>query len=150
MAHETRLESRLTRWVARASTPRGAAVVIATVSTSLTIIAGLLMTVSDRDQFPTLGSGLWWAVQTVTTVGYGDHVPESPLGQITASVVMLLGISFITVVTASITSAFVTHLRRESDSDTAGAIARLNEINERLDRIEAALDGRSSRTTPPA
>lgn len=117
--------------------------VIATVSTTITILAGILMTVFDRAEFPTVGSGLWWAVQTVTTVGYGDHVPETLFGQLTASVVMLLGIGFITVVTASITSAFVTHLRKASDSDTAHAVARLDEINERLDRIEAALDRRS-------
>ena len=56
---------------------------------------------------------MWWAVQTVTTVGYGDHVPETALGQILAAVVMLLGIGFVTVITASITGAFVARSRRE-------------------------------------
>ena len=57
---------------------------------------------------------MWWAVQTVTTVGYGDARPRRPtLGQILAAVVMLLGIGFVTVITASITGAFVARSRRE-------------------------------------
>ncbi|HEY5873151.1 MAG TPA: potassium channel family protein, partial [Gaiellaceae bacterium] len=82
MADDTRFERRLERVLARATTPRGAGVVIATVTTSITVAAGLLMTAVDRDNFPSLGSGLWWAVQTVTTVGYGDDVPKTVAGQL--------------------------------------------------------------------
>jgi len=104
MATQTRIERWLDRQLARTRSPRQAAVVIAVVSTSITVLAGLLMTVVDRGNFPSLGSGLWWAVQTVTTVGYGDHVPTTLGGQLLAAVVMLLGIGFITVITAAITS----------------------------------------------
>jgi voltage-gated potassium channel len=135
----------LNRWVARASSPRGAAVVIASVSTTITVAAGLLMTVIDQKDFPSLGSGLWWAVQTVTTVGYGDHVPETTAGQIVAALVMLLGIGFITIITASITSTFVTRLNRQQGSagDGAPSAEQLQRIDERLERIEAALRKRS-------
>jgi voltage-gated potassium channel len=80
-------------------------------------------------------------VQTVTTVGYGDHVPETNLGQIMAAATMLLGIGFITVITASITGAFVARSRREQHlEDPARASAEdLRQIIERLERIEAAL-----------
>ena len=61
---ETRLERWLERWVARAVTPRGAAIVIASATIAITFITGTLMTVLDRDNYPTVGSGLWWAVQT--------------------------------------------------------------------------------------
>lgn len=140
---ETRVERRMDRWLARAATPRGAATVIASVTTVITIGAGLLMTAIDHDRYPTLGSGLWWAVQTVTTVGYGDRVPESPSGQIVAALVMLLGISFVTVITAAITSAFITRRQGEVRSEAAADDERLRRIEERLERIEAALRDRS-------
>ena len=111
MADESRLERRLGRAVARATTPRGATVVIATVATVITVGAGLLMTLVDGENFPSIGSGLWWAVQTVTTVGYGDDVPTNLTGRLVAVLVMLLGIAFLTVITASITSTFVSRSR---------------------------------------
>lgn len=144
MARETRVEQRFDRALAHAKSVRGAAIVIAAVSTSITIVAGAMMTVADHDNFPSLGSGLWWAVQTVTTVGYGDHVPTTLSGQLIAAVVMLAGIGFITVITAAITSSFVSRSRLEaavSDPGTPTA-EELREINGRLERIEAALNRR--------
>ena len=52
MGGETRFERRVNRWIDRATTPRGAAVVIAVVTTVTTVVAGLLMTVIDHDSFP--------------------------------------------------------------------------------------------------
>jgi voltage-gated potassium channel len=145
MIEESRIERRLDRSLARASTPRGAAVLIASVTTSITVAAGLLMTVIDKDGFPSIGSGLWWAVQTVTTVGYGDHVPVTVAGRIVAAVVMLLGIGFVTVITASITGSFVARSRSEQPSagNDATSAEQLRKIDERLERIEAALNQRS-------
>ena len=141
--NESRIERRLDGWIARAQSPRSAAIVIATVTTLTTLAAGLLMTVVDRDGFPSIGSGLWWAIQTVTTVGYGDDVPETPWGRLVASVVMLLGIGFITIITASITGAFVTRSRptRQATPPDDGSLSGddVRQIIERLDRIEAAL-----------
>ncbi|HXE93151.1 MAG TPA: potassium channel family protein [Gaiellaceae bacterium] len=146
MEDETRLERRLDRVVARAASPRGAAVVIATVSTSITVGAGLLMTVADHKSFPSIGSGLWWAVQTVTTVGYGDHVPATTAGKLVAALVMLVGIGFLTVITAAITSTFVSRSRREqaSSDPTTPTEEQLKQIAGRLERIEAALTDRPS------
>ena len=144
MADESRLERRLDRVVARATTPRGAAIVIATASTAITLAAGLLMTFVDGENFPSIGSGLWWAVQTVTTVGYGDTVPTSLTGRLVAVFVMLFGIGFLTVITASITSTFVSRSRHApSDADNAMA-EQLRQLDRRLERIEAALNGSSS------
>jgi voltage-gated potassium channel len=139
MADETRLERRLDRMLARAATPRGAGVVIATATTSMTVAAGLLMRVVDHDNFPSFGSGLWWAVQTVTTVGYGDDVPTNASGQLLATLVMLLGIGFLTVITAAITSTFVSRSRQTSSDPDKPSADELRQINERLERIEAAL-----------
>jgi len=83
-------------------------------------------------------------VQTVTTVGYGDHVPTNAGGQVLAAIVMLVGIGFITVITASITGAFVERSRKDHETfggDTSAE--QLRKIDERLARIEAALSERS-------
>ena len=146
MGDATRLERRLDKAVARAATPRGAAIVIATASTVMTVGAGTVMTVLDHENYPSVGSGLWWAAQTVTTVGYGDNVPMTLAGRVVAVLVMLLGIGFLTVITAAITSSFVSRSRLEqtpSDAATTTVEAdELQKINERLERIEAAVTGR--------
>jgi voltage-gated potassium channel len=144
MRTETRLERRLDRLIAHAVTPRRAAAVIAVVTVVITVGAGVLMTVIDRKGFPSVGSGLWWAVQTVTTVGYGDHVPETAAGQVMAAIVMLLGIGFVTVITASITGAFVARTRKDERSagEHGPSAEQFDEIVERLRRIEAAMNQR--------
>ena len=106
-------------------------------TTVITVAAALLMTVVDRENFPSIGSGLWWAVQTVTTVGYGDDVPTTVGGRLVAATVMLFGIGFLTVITASITSTFVAQSRREVAN--AATLEQFRQIDERLERIEAAL-----------
>ena len=141
MSHETRLERRLDRAVDRATTPRGAAIVIAMASIAITIGAGILMMIVDRENYPSIGSGLWWAVQTTTTVGYGDNVPTTVVGRLLAALVMLFGIGFITVITAAITSTFVTRSRLEqkrSDAETPTA-EQFRQLDRRLERIEAAV-----------
>jgi voltage-gated potassium channel len=81
----------------------------------------------------------------VTTVGYGDHVPVTVSGRLVAAFVMLVGIGFLTVITAAITSTFVSRTEGEqAQSDAAVATAQqLREIESRLDsrlaRIEAAV-----------
>jgi len=144
VAEESRLERQLDRAVARATTPRGAAIVIATASTVMTVVAGLLVTVLDSETFPSIGSGLWWAVQTVTTVGYGDDIPTSLAGRLVAALVMLLGIGFLTVITASITSTFVSRSRHEPSDADAAIAEQLRQLDTRLERIEAALSRSSS------
>jgi voltage-gated potassium channel len=141
MADGTRLERRLDSAVARATTPRGAAIVIATTSTAITVAAGLVVTVVDREHYPSIGSGLWWAAQTVTTVGYGDNVPVTLAARLVALLVMLVGIGFLTVITAAITSTFISRSRREETSSEAepATVEQLRQLNGRLERIEAAL-----------
>ena len=143
MARVTRGERRLDRELARATTPRAATIIIAVFTTLITVGAGVLMTLVDRSEFPTVGGGLWWAVQTVTTVGYGDHVPETAAGQIVAAFVMLLGIGFATVVIAAITGVFVNRSQLPHQErvgrDAVATAEQLQKMDARLQRIEAAL-----------
>ncbi|HWW91092.1 MAG TPA: potassium channel family protein [Solirubrobacteraceae bacterium] len=117
-----------------------AAGIIVSITVSVTIIGGVLMHFTDKKSFPNIGDGFWWAVQTITTVGYGDIVPTSTAGRFVASVVMLVGIGFLTVITASITSTFIETTRRRLEGNTTAAVtARLDQIGARLDAIEANL-----------
>ena len=73
---------------------------------------------------------MWWALQTVTTVGYGDVTPSRFSGRIIAAFVMLEGIAFLTIVIAAITSTFVARaaeereIREAADEAADGATAR--------------------------
>jgi voltage-gated potassium channel len=117
-----------------------AAKIIATVTVAVTVIAGVLMRVTDPARYANIGDGLWWAIQTVTTVGYGDLVPTSAAGRLLAALVMVLGIGFLTVITASITSTFVEGARQRMEGTTTDVVsAKLDQIVARLDAIEGGL-----------
>ena len=148
-SNETRLERRLESAVDRATTPRGAAVVIASASIVITVASALLMTVVDRENYPSFGSGLWWAIQTTTTVGYGDNVPTTFAGRFIAAVVMMFGIGFLTVITAAITSTFVarSRLEQERSDPEASTAEQFRQLDGRLERIEASLSSASTLQT---
>ena len=132
-----RLEHRLTR---KQMTARRAGMLIATVTVMVTIASGVLMWALDHEEFPNVWLAFWWAVQTVTTVGYGDVTPQNVIGRVIATIVMLTGIGFLTVVTASITAVFVESARRRFYADTERAEQkRHSEIMERLEHIESRL-----------
>jgi voltage-gated potassium channel len=76
---------------------------------------------------------LWWAVTTITTVGYGDRFPMSPAGRGVAVVLMVAGIAMFGVITASIAAYFV---ERKAEEDVA---SRLDQIIQRLDTLDARL-----------
>jgi voltage-gated potassium channel len=117
-----------------------AAWIIAWVTVLMTIISGVLIHLTDKQNYPEIGDGLWWAIQTVTTVGYGDVVPTSTTGRFIAALVMVVGIGFLTVVTAAITSTFIESGRRRlqvTRTDTVSA--KLDQMSTRLDAIEATL-----------
>lgn len=78
--------------------------------------------------------GVWWAVTTVTTVGYGDSYPTTTAGRIIAVVVMLVGIGFVAILTAAAAERF-TRARRES-ADLAAVREQLDEITRRLDALQ--------------
>jgi voltage-gated potassium channel len=127
-------------------TARRAAGVIAGVTLLITVAGGVLERVLDHREFPTIGKGLWFSLQTVTTVGYGDATPERAAGRIIAAVVMLTAIGFLAVITASATAALVESGRRRFAASSAVDVEqRLDEVNARLARIEAALGQESSR-----
>jgi voltage-gated potassium channel len=83
----------------------------------------------DEKSFPSFGTAVWWALQTVTTVGYGDVVPSGSLGKVIGSIEMVLGISFISFLTAGVTSAVV---QRSQEARQHEQHEQMRQDNERL------------------
>jgi voltage-gated potassium channel len=79
---------------------------------------------------------LWWAVTTITTVGYGDRFPMSPAGRGVAVVLMIAGIAMFGVITASIAAYFVEQKAEQDVTD------RLDRIMERLEDLSTRLDNK--------
>lgn len=124
-------------------TARRAGQAIAVATVVVTLLSGIAMWLVDREEFPNVWLGLWWAVQTVTTVGYGDITPTHPVGRLIAALVMVSGIGFLTVVTATITAVFVEGARHRLRDRPGGIHERLDDIAGRLERIERALEERT-------
>jgi voltage-gated potassium channel len=112
---------------------------VALATVLLVLVAGFAISVADREKFGSPWIGMWWAVTTVTTVGYGDYFPVTVPGRIIASILMVTGIGFLSLLTAAIASSFVSHDAVEEASDVAEVLATLHRIEERLDRLEATL-----------
>jgi voltage-gated potassium channel len=119
--------------------PRDAAYLVVAVWLIAVVAWGILEHFIDRDNFPTIWLGMWWALETVTTVGYGDIVPTTTAGRGVASVLLLGGLAFISVVTATITSGFVSRAQQQrADAGQDPALQQLAALDTRL----AALDDR--------
>lgn len=97
----------------------------ALVTLLVVVIAGATETLVDNGDFPSTWDGIWWAVVTVTTVGYGDLTPTSVQGRIVAMVVMLFGIGFLSVLTATVASRSVKTERGDETEAILAALARL-------------------------
>lgn len=153
MSRTLPLRNSLQRFMEDPGSPRRAAGLIVS-ATSVAVIAGALVVWTfDHSEYPSFGRAIWYTLQTVTTVGYGDVTPERSVGRVVGGVVMLTGIGFLTIVTAAITSTFVEAARRKAtkaeerdESELATLETALASITERLERIEKQL---ARATEPP-
>jgi voltage-gated potassium channel len=100
--------------------------------------------------FHSWGDGIWWAVTTLTTVGYGDHVPETTVGRVVAALIMIMGVGVLGAVAAVVALIFATAvaIREERILEAEGRTlearleARLKVLDARLARIEEHLRAR--------
>ncbi len=121
--------------------PRYAAYLIGTLWAIGVVVFGIVERLVDPKTFHSVWLGMWWAVETVTTVGYGDIVPDQTIGKVIACFLMLGGLSLISVVTAAITSGFVARaeaLRRAAGEDPV--VEKLDQLALQLQSIKAELD----------
>ena len=83
------VERKLNRFLRDPPSVRGAMGVIVVATVMVVVVGGALMRFIDHNEYSSIWVGMWWAIQTVTTVGYGDVTPENPAGRIVATVLML-------------------------------------------------------------
>ncbi|MGN6378797.1 MAG: potassium channel family protein [Gaiellales bacterium] len=120
------------------------------------ILGGFVIKLLDEHDFKSYGNAIWWALQTVTTVGYGDIVPTTDTGRTVAGVEMVLGVSFISFLTATVTSAVVQRASLEKEQEESArrdertehivdalheTMSAIERLDARLDRIQARLGG---------
>jgi len=87
-------------------------IALATVTVFAIVVSTVLVRRVDETNFKDYGDATWWAIQTVTTVGYGDIVPTTGAGRFVGGIVMIVGLSFLTVATALLTAAVIETVRR--------------------------------------
>ena len=115
-------------------------IVIAGFTMIAALVAGVVVRLADPGDFRSFPDALWWSVQTITTVGYGDIVPRHTEGRVIAAIVMLMGIALIAVVTATVTATLVNANRASSQIELGDEIGdRFDQISNRLTAIERAL-----------
>ena len=118
---------------------------LAAVTVLVTLGAAVFVEVFSPKSFDSFGDALWWAAQTVTTVGYGDVVPRTDGGRVVAVFVMVFGLAVVSLVTAIVTSGFVARaqrVRREGElAEHPPVYESLARIEEQLERIEQHLRG---------
>jgi voltage-gated potassium channel len=107
---ERRARPRLVRFAERITLGSAMAAIVG-VATTFTLTAALLMRLFEPQTFTDFGSAAWWAVQTVSTVGYGDDVPVTVAGRIVATVVMIFGMALVPAVTSIVVAVLVGQAR---------------------------------------
>ena len=94
----------------------------------------------EKDPNTDLWDGAWWAITTVTTVGYGDISPVTDAGRVIAIVVMLSGIGFVALLTAALAQQFIGQaVEDEVEEAESDLMVELRKITARLDRLEQRL-----------
>jgi voltage-gated potassium channel len=114
---------------------------IALITLFIVVVAGSAQAAFDANEFPSVWDGIWWATVTVMTVGYGDLYPKDVEGRIIGIVVMLVGIGFLSVLTATVATHFVSGDVESEASETRAALER---IEAELAEIKARLPAPTS------
>jgi len=104
----------------------------------MALASGVIIRIVDPEDFPSLGLALWWAAETVTTVGYGDVVPVQPAGRAVASVLMIVGYASLSLLTGIIASVLV---RRRNEAQEPPL--DFKQLDQRLAEIERLLQKRA-------
>lgn len=116
----------------------------------LTLVGGAaaFQAAERSEQAVSFADSLWWAMTTMTTVGYGDVLPKTDLGRLIASAVMVIGIGFIALLTGAVAERFLRPAVAEIEQDVEAGedeiVAEIAGVRARLDRLEALLSRRQT------
>jgi len=116
-----------------------------TISAVTLVVCGALAVLDAERGHPhsniqTFGQAVWWAVVTVTTVGYGDYFPVTTAGRFVAVGLMIGGVALIGVVTASFAAWFIDRVRDGDEAEQAATRQDIHQTRQDLDRIMQRLD----------
>ena len=100
-------------------------------------IFGYLFYVTEP-QIKTFGDGIWWALVTVTTVGYGDITPLTTPGRVVAGGLMFIGLGLIATVTAIVSAKFITNYVDHHTNDDV--LEKLEELEQEIDQINKKIN----------
>ena len=114
------------------------------VALAFTLMSGLLIAGIDPS-IENVWQGIWWAWVTVATIGYGDIVPQSAAGKVFGAVVILFGVGFFSLLTASFSAYFISRGEIEIEEEEEEEIYRLRDIERRIESMEQTLQRIESR-----
>jgi voltage-gated potassium channel len=129
---------KLARYLSEAHTLRSAIaqsrakiiVFLSTVLISVTIMGAVMYLVEGPERgFTSIPVSMYWAVVTMTTVGYGDIAPQTAFGQVLASLLMILGYALIIVPTGIVSAEMVSQIRRRSGQACPSCLREDHEVD---------------------
>ena len=144
--HRTESPALIERRIRKIANARSITLALAMTFVGLALGGAVAIRFLDENSFPSFGLAIWWALQTVTTVGYGDVVPTGTTGKVIGSIEMVLGVSFISFLTAGVTCAIVQRSqdRRQEEQyeqmrqDTERLAAALTDIRTAIAQLDRA------------
>ena len=118
----------------------------ALIAFTIVVGGGVIFVAVEPGQNLSTWDGLWWAVETVTTVAYGDIYPTTALGRIVATVVMIAGIGFVALLTGALAQRFLYGERKgttpKPDPDQADVMRKLEDLSDQIAELQKALGDR--------
>ena len=138
--HLTERPALIERRIRKIADARSITLALAVTFLGLAVVGGVAIRFLDENSFPSIGLAIWWALQTVTTVGYGDVVPAGATGKVIGGIEMILGVSFISFLTAGVTSVIVQRAQdRRHDEERARTELERQRLMDALGGIRAAI-----------
>lgn len=106
---------------------------------AFTVCSGILMKIIDPS-FHSIGDGIWWAWETITTVGYGDEAPSTTYGRLLAIVVMVLGAALFSIITASLSAYLVHKSKIDPDSKNKEILNTLKDLQQQVQELSKKIN----------